>query len=397
MKFIFTLLLALLTVFGLWQINKLETGYVKLYVSNYLVELNLLGFVILLLVTVVVLYVLLRLFRKLWKAPRNVTEWNQQRQKKQAFDKLGEGFLSLVRGDWKKAEQQLIAKSAHSRVPYVNYLAAAQAAQEQGRIEQRDQYLSQAYEAAPKENLAISMTKARLHQQAGQIEEALATLESTAKLGKNNAQFTAMLLQAYKETRNTIGVQKILPVARKQKALPVKMLDKLELEQVIKQFDSSKDKAQAWKELPAKFKNRSEFIVQYAEYLKQQGNEQQAEKLVKSRLSKDWDDRLVNLYGRIMSPNPNRQLKQAESWAAARPENAECNLAAGRLAVLASKPKEARVYLEKAIKLANLPEAYHVLGNIYNNVNDKNKALELYREGLQSIEKAKSALLTKAK
>lgn len=395
MKLIVTLFLAFLTVFGLWQVNKLDTGYVKLYVSDYLIELNLLGFVILLLLTVFVLYFVLRLFRKLWKAPSSVSEWNQRRQKQQAHEKLGQGYLSLIKGDWKKAEQQLLVKSAHSKVPYVNFLAAAQAAQEQGKIVQRDEYLRQAYEVAPKENLAIGMTKARLHQQAGQMEEALATLEGLSKQGKNNAQYTAMLLQSYEATNNMDGLQRILPAARKQKALPVEALDKIEFEQALEQFVSSEDKPVAWKALPSKYKQQAEFIMQYAGHQIQNGNEQQAEKLVKSALNKNWDDRLVNLYGRILTSNANKQFNQARSWVSARPESAECNLAAGRLAVLASKPKEARVYLEKAIELANLPEAYHELGNIYNSVNDKSRALELYRQGLQSTEVVKSGLLTK--
>ena len=123
------------------------------------------------------MYFALWLLRKLWRSPKTFAKWRGQRNHDKAEQDFGAAYLSLIKGDWERAENLLLKKSSHSGIPYVNYLAAAQAAQEQGLLITRDEYLKEAYKSAPKERLAIGLTKAKLHQRAGQMEQALATLK----------------------------------------------------------------------------------------------------------------------------------------------------------------------------------------------------------------------------
>lgn len=386
MRYVLLLLLATIFGYGALQIGRLDPdNYVKMYIGNYVVEVKVLGFILLVLGIVIVLYFLIRLIRLLWKAPKRYAKW-RGRQDTQAADKaLGAGYLSLIKGDWKSAEKSLIAKSQHSSLPYLNYLAAAQAAQEQGKTERRDEYLNAAYKEAPKERLAIGLTKARLHQSAGQLDQALATLKDIADIGNKNSQYTAMLMQTYEQLGDWKGANALLPMARKQSALPTPMLDEIYNKIHSSELSSAQDISSAWKALPRDQRRRPDNIVVYANDLIGKDRANEAEKIIRAGLKSDWSDEMVRLYGKIPSDKPAKLRRRVEGWLLARPESAELNLSAGRLAMAEKNFDLAKDYLNKAIQLGQLPKAYALLGEVYEASNDSGKALQLYRAGMISL------------
>lgn len=397
MRFIILVLLAIVLAFAVLQINAIDpNNYVKLYILGYSVESSVLGFLLLLVAAVLVLYFLIWLLRLAWRSPREVSRWQGRRNREKAQTQLGSGYLSLIRGDWRKAEQQLTAKSAHSGVPYMNYLAAAQAAQEQGKLDKRDQYLRAALEAAPRERLAIGLTKARLHQQAGQMDLALATLRDISKEGSKNPQYTAMLLQTYEQAQDWQQAQALLPVAKKQKALPDAVLESIRGQTYQSALQQADDITAVWRSLPRDQKKRAENVRIYAKALVDQGESSAAEKLIRSTLKHDWSDELVTLYGLLPSDKPARELRRVEGWLLARPENAELNLAAGRFAVAAGKIDAAKEYLQAAITLGQLPAAYAALGEVFESSNESGKALQLYRSGMTAASSKPAIALPKA-
>ena len=94
---------------------------------------------------------------------------------------------------------------------------------------------------------------------------------------------------------------------------------------------------------------------------------------------------MVNLYGRLATDKPAKLLRRVEGWLLARAENAELNLAAGRLAAAALEYDTAKKYLQEAIRLGQLPQAYGVLGEVFEASNDSGQALKLYRAGMQAL------------
>ncbi|NND82146.1 MAG: hypothetical protein HKN50_06945 [Gammaproteobacteria bacterium] len=388
MRFIILVILALALAYGAMQLDAIDPyNYVKFYMLGYSVELSMLGFLIALFVSVLVLYFVIWLYRLIWRAPKSVAKWSDQRNRDKAQDQLGAGYLSLIKGDWRKAEQQLTRKSDHSKVPYVNFLAAAQAAQEQGKLTERDRYLQAAYESAPKERLAIGLTKARLHQQAGQMELALATLEDIAAVGSKNPQYTAMRLQALEATEQWQEAQALLPVARKQAALPETSLDQMQEKVHLHALQQAQDVGLAWRAVPRAHKKSPALVAVYAQYLITEGEDAAAEKLIRGALKHNWSDQLIELYGQLKLSKPAKGQRRAEGWLIARPENAHLNLAAGRLAWSAKNADAAKEHLQAAIKLGQLPAAYALLGEVYEANNESGKALQLYRSGMDVASK----------
>lgn len=386
MRLILLIILASIAGYGILQIDKLDPdNYVKMYLGNYVVELKVVQFLILLLLAVVVLYFIVWLFRSLWRSPKSVSRWWHRRSRNIADEQFGAGYLSLIKGDWRRAESQLLKKSGHSHISYVSYLAAARAAAEQGKLAQRDEYLQAAYQAAPKERLAIGLTKAKLHERADQLSEARATLEDIQDIGSSNPQFTAMLLQLYERNDDWDGVQNLLPTAKKQKALPEPLLHALQDQVYTNRLLIEADKVAAYKALPRAQRKRIANIVVYARELAAKGETAAVEKLIRGTVKHDWSDELVDIYGQLQTDKPAKLLRQLEGWLLARPENAHLNLAAGRQAKFAKSYDAAKKFLQTAIAQAQLPAAYSVLGEVYEANNESGKALQMLRVGMESL------------
>lgn len=392
MKFILFCAIVLALGYGLFAfVGFTDGGYVKIFLGDYLVEVTFVVFVIGLVATVIALYFLIRTIVGLFRAPKRVGDWNTQRNQGASQQKLGDGFLSLMQGDWKRAEKQLVAKtdSRYNKVPYVNFLAAAQAAQEQGKYAQRDHYLSQAMQQAPKNRLAVGMTKARLHQQAGQHEDALSTLLGIEKEGARNQQYMAMLVQAYDHHDDFEALQTVLPKARRLGALPEDVLEDIQADIDLDKFAAAKDKELVWKSLSKTSQRDAKFVKIFAEHQLLNDRADVAEKLIRTTLKTGWDESLVNTYGRIQTTRRKKLLRQIDGWLLARPESAELHLAQGRLLVQDNQPDSAEKSFEQAIHLSDLPEAYEELGGLYEKNQDLRKALSLYRVGLSNSNVAK--------
>jgi len=386
MRFVLLLMLAALCGYGAMQIDRLDPdNYVKMYIGSYVIEIKVLGFLLLVLGLVIALYIVIRLFRVLWKSPKIFSNWRGKKVNQQADAALGAGYLALIKGDWKLAEKRLTTKTEHSSLPYINYLAAAQAAQEEGKLEQRDHYLNAAYKQAPKERLAIGLVKAKLHQSAGQLDQALATLNDVADLGAKNSQFTAMLMQTHEQMGDWNAAKALLPAARKQHALPDALLEGIHNDIHSTALHAAADKETTWRSLPRDQKKRLENILVYVKYLAAKGNNVAAEKLIRTTLKSHWSDDLVKLYGTLETDKPAKLRRNVEGWLLARPESAELNLAAGRLAMAEKNFERAKDYLQQAVQLGQLPGAYSLLGAAYEASNESGKALQLYRAGLASL------------
>ncbi len=395
MRWIVLLVIALLIGFGLFSlIDIYPDNYVKVYVDNWLVEMSFAGFLLVLFLLTCAMYLTLWAVGLLFRSTTFFSRWRKKRKVQKAGDALGSGYLMLIKGDWRRAEKKLIARTDNSAVPYVNFLAAAQAAQEQGQYSRRDEYLVQAYKAAPDQSLAIGLAKARLHHLAGQHDMAMSTLDDIAGQGRKNAQFMAMRLQNYQATNQWDKVHDLLPQARKLDALPPEVLDQIDTQAHRSLLLISSDKDRVWKELPKAQKQDAENILAYAQSLLAANDNSGAEKLVRSALKNHYDDRLVNFYGKLSSDKPIKLRRAVEGWLMARPESAELSLAAGRLAMQEPNVELAKTYLERSIELGKLPGAYASLGALLESEDENSQALKLYRAGLAKLTQKENVLLS---
>jgi HemY protein len=365
-------------------------GYVLIARAPWSIEMPLTLFVPLLLVGGFLAYLVGYGLFRLMRIPRDVARFRTRRQVRRARAALAHGFIKLIDGDFAAAEAELVSGLRHGELPLLNYLAAAYCAQEQGMIEKRDEYLANAQRNATQHTSVVSMMQARLQQSAHQNEHALATLSELRQSQPRNRYLLRLLVQVYQELRDWPGLAELIPELRNQGALPHSEVDALEIRthkellQLTLPSGSRDVLARAWNAVPKPLRRHPGLIAIYARQLIQQNEMQEAESVVRGALDNDWDSELAALYGQVYGEHPSEQLGQAESWLSSHPDDAGLHLACARLALHANDLAKSRAYFDKVIALNGPVDAYRELGALLERLGEKDKAITIYRRGLDA-------------
>ena len=386
-RLLFAIAVLLLTFVLVW-LASVDPGYVLIARSPWSVEMPLTLFSVLVVVGIVATYLIGRLIARALKIPTDVAGWRSQRLSRQARSALTEGLTELAACNWQPAETRLLAGLRYSDSPMINYLGAAIASQGMGDIKKRDDYLAQAGKAAAKDSLALGMTQALLQHQAKQQEQALATLTSILNRNPENQAALKLLQQTYLELRDWTGIMNLLPDLRKYKALNDIELEKLEINTYKSLLTLSLPSGsiqilqKAWANVPKTLQSKPELLALYAGKLIDQGEHDDAEKLLRKAIEQDWNPALARLYGKVLSQNIGRQLETARSWMIAHPKDADLLTCLGELSLENGETDSAREYLQRSLDLRQSPEAYFQLGRAYERDNKVSEAMNSYRRGL---------------
>ncbi|MBT7812384.1 MAG: hypothetical protein HN549_02875, partial [Proteobacteria bacterium] len=153
-----------------------DPGYVLISRWPYEVEISLALLLAISIFGVVGIYFLVRSILRIFRTPSDIRSWQLAREHRRADHATLSGYARLIEGEWEEAEALLIAGLGKGSTPLLQYLGAAYAAQQRGDLENRDQYLLEARSQSPEHLTAIEITRARLLERAGQIDEARGVL-----------------------------------------------------------------------------------------------------------------------------------------------------------------------------------------------------------------------------
>ena len=394
MKLFIFVLAALAAFVGLWFFAHQDSGTVAVDMLG--IQRQIPGWMAIaaLLIGFSVFYVLFRVLGAVLGAPKTIKKSVAKGKVDRAHNSTARGYSSLIEGDWKKAESTLLSNIDHHPNPVLNYLAAANAAQQREDYDARDRYIISALDSSPRDRLAIGLTKARLQYQAGQIEDALETLTKLRRLAPNNPRVNRLLVEVGRQAGDWEGVNRSLKAARNTKALPAEEIHEIELESDRRllalppspgSLNPEKDIDSRYKQLPIARRGDPRVLEAYAQELMKVGAFDKAEKAVRKSLNKRWDQGLVTVYGRIESSAPEEQLKHAESWAANHPDDPDLLLTLGRLAIQNKIWGKARTYLENCIAHGGQEGAHRELGQLFEQLGESELALNTYRSGMDRV------------
>ncbi len=365
-----------------------DTGYVLLAFGNYTVEMSLALLVLLLLALFAALYLGIRLLVRTLHLPADVRAWRHKRGSRMAQQAMTRGLLEMSEGNWRAAERRLVRFADRSETPLLNYLAAARAAQLQGAHDRRDGYIRLAHETMPSADVAVGLTQAELQLADQQLEQALATLKHLRSVAPKHNYVLRLLRRLYEQLGDWEHLRELIPELRRRKVDDEAELTRLErrahralLEQAFLSDDPRRLGA-AWVEVPRALRQDPQLLGDYAGYLQEQGEDQQAEKLLREALRKQWDSGLVDTYGLLETNAPGKQLIQMEKLLLDHPDDPTLLLTLGRLSLRAQLWGKARGYLEACIERKGPPQAYRELGQLMERMREPEKAIEVYRRGL---------------
>lgn len=388
MRTLLTLWLVLLVGAAAALLVHKDPGYVMFAVGPYTVEMSLALLVVAVALGFTLLYLAIRLVVRTVGLPRQVRAWQRRRGARQARRSTTRGLLEMAEGDWKAAEKHLIRHADNSETPLLNYLAAARAAQAAGAHERRDSYIRLAHESMPSADVAVSLTQAELQLAHNQLEQALATLTHLRRIAPQHTYVLRLLKRLYEQLGDWEHLRELIPELRKRKVEAADELRVLEirvhralLERASLTSDP-RDLLVAWTGVPRGLRGEPLLVADYAGYLIEREQANEAEPLLRDALKSEFSDTLVGLYGQLDAPSPSRALSFAESLLDNNPRNPVLLLALGRLALHAQLWGKARGYLEASIGAGGPPEAYRELGHLLEQLGEQRAALDVYRHGL---------------
>ena len=353
-KFVIKLLILALIVLGAVLLVREDPGFVMLRYRGWNVETTLAVALAALIVLMVVIYYLIRLLRGLWRMPTALRRQSQNRRYARARRQLNQGLIDLAEGRFEQAETHLMRLVEFSESPLVHYLAAARAAQLQGKHDARDNYLKAAHEASPEAELAIGVTQAELQLAHLQTEQALATLSHLHSVAPRHDYVTMLLARAYYELEDWPALVEILPDVRRKKLLESKRLREMELagySGVLGRASGSQSSFEnAWRDMPKNLRSDPAMMRYYLDTMARQGwYSHSAEQMLLKSLDNQWDDALIEVYGRFQAKDANAQLAHAEKWLDDFGHNENLLLALGRISMRARLWGKAQGYFEASI------------------------------------------------
>ena len=388
MKLLFISLLALVLAVIVGQIAGSDSGYVFMTISGWKIQTSATLFVIIVFLTFLTSYFLVRSAVRFWTMPKEIKKWRAQRNQRRAEKYLTLGLQHMTEGNWKKAEREFCKAAPYSRAPHVNYLYAARAAQELRSVDRRDEYLRLAYHHNPDADVAVGITQAELQLNQQQTEQALATLKHLQHKQPNQVQVKQLLLDTYTDLNDWQSVLKLIPAIEKTSLLTQEQIQAKQLDAyagLLKEAGKLNDKEklnEVWRSISRKLQQHFYLMEVYiTERLKFEDTED-CEVLLRNSIKRQWDTALVRLYGLVLGADKNKQLTIAESWLQNHARDAVLLLSLGRICMRNKLWGKAKDYLQESIDVQANPEAYYEFAKLHEHEGRSEVAAECYEKGL---------------
>ncbi len=387
-KLIAYILLVVVFALGAYLLVLDDPGFVLVKYGDFSLETTLAFGVVAMIMVMIVIHFALKLFRGILRLPDSMKKQSQNRRFVKSRRLLNQGLIDLAEGKFDQAETNLIKLVEYSESPLLHYLAAARAAQLQGRHDERDSYLKAAHEARPEAEIAIGVTQAELQLAHQQNEQALATLSHLHSISPKHDYVSMLLARAYFELEDWQPLVDLLPEIRKKKLMPEKRLKKIETQAyqgMLNTITDAADLEKAWYKIPRSNQTDPTLLLYYIGLINQSGAKiDSADSLIVKSLERQWDDRVITVYGEFDGKDANAQLKQAEKWLTDYGQNENLLLALGRICIRARLWGKAQGYLEASIGVRPTPAACLSLAELFGeHLKEKEKAASYYQKGLE--------------
>lgn len=372
---------------GLALVFRDQSGYLLVSFAGWQIETSLLFAAVVILVGIWLLMTLWRLVVAGALLPRRTRRWHRRRRAVKVRRSLYTGLLKYAEARWERAEREITRKAEKHDAPGINYLLAANAAQHQRHTEDRDRYLAQAASAAGASELAVLLTQARLQMQQGQGAEALATFARLYEIDPEHPYALALYGEQCARLNDYAKLRMLAPDLYKYASLDPKRIDAwigAAWGERFRQAGNDVDAlTEAWKNAPKQIQQKPAVTTAYARCLHAAGADEQAAKIVREVLRRDWNAALALLFGDLKTKDGAAQLKDAERWLRQHGEKPELLLVAGRLCMRNQLWGRARSYFEASHKSRPQPVALLELGRLFEQIDQPDEARKAYRQGLE--------------
>lgn len=291
-------------------------GYVLIQTDNYNVETSVTGLAIVLILTMVVLFAIEWILRRIFRTGARTRGWFVGRKSSRARKQTKAALLKLAEGDYQQVEKLMSKNADHAEQPVVNYLLAAEAAQQRGDEIRANQHLERAAELADNDQLPVEITRVRLQLARNENHAARHGVDKLLEIAPRHPEVLRLAEQAYVRTGAWSSILDILPAMDKvqvgdeahraalQEQAWIGMMDQA-------MADQGNDGLKTWwRNQSRKTRHETTLQVAMAEHLIECDDHEAAQEIVLDGLKRQYDERLILLMPRLKSGNP-EQLEKA--------------------------------------------------------------------------------------
>lgn len=368
-----------------------DPGMMMLSFGDLLIEMPMWLAVVFILAIIVVILFCSRMINELFFGYYNSKNYFKSSKKRQAKQRTTQALLQLAQSEWEGAEKNAIKGAAFSDLPFLNYVSAAKAAQEQQAWERRDKYLALAVNNVPGCRLSAGIIKAKLQYKQGDFDQSLVTLQELKDTNPKHPMVLRLLAETYKKIKDWTSLLNLLPELKKYNSCSQYILHELSeqtyqglLLDKMQQY-GKQELIRFWKGMPKNMRYSACVVETYVSCLHRLDAHLEAAEILKNVLKKIWDKKLVKMYGFIQTNNLSRQIFIAEEWLKEHPGDPVLLLTLARLCLRHQLWGKARDYLEMSIQLESSPEAYAELGRLLGHLGETERCQDCYRKGLLSV------------
>jgi len=385
-SFIVYVLITLAAAAALGLLALEDPGYVLISRTPYEIEVSLVLAVVLAGIVLFAVYLVLRLLWAVLRMPRTAGRWRVNRRHALATQATLAGYSRLIEGEWEEAEEILSQRLGYGATPLLSALGAAYAAQQRADYDARDKYLLQARNQEPEHIEAVEITRARLLERAGQLDEARGVLEQLHEQGVRRRAVQGMLVELLQRQQDWPALESLFKDLKRSRILPegeMKILNR-DLQVRLLTSDARPDAgAQVWSRLSRQERRDPMLTAVHVRSLIDAGNMKQAEKILRKAINRNWDGGLVRLYGHIRYEPIDALLKQAENWRVTHADDPDLLITLARFQLELKARDKALLLLVEAARIGVSGETYMELGLLLESMGESAKALQCYRRGLQ--------------
>ena len=384
-------LVALGLAVGIAMLLKSDPGYVLISVSGWTVETSFAVMLVFLGLLFIVCYLLARYLVRLYELPKVFRKANAERQKRGSRKKLAKGLAQLAEGRWADAEMNLAKGVAHSENPALHYAGAARAAQKLNADWRRDNYFKEARALPVSTHLTTGLAEAELMLEDREAEKAKSILFRLQLNHAHNPRLLELKMRAHQDLAEWDQLMLMLPELHKRKVIDDTAHRQLQEITYTGQLDNVArsggldDLHRFWKKLPRDLQADEDMVVRYAGHLQYNNAADEAEAMLRKQIGKQWSDKLVAVYGAIGRGDATTQLGHAERWIPGHEDDAQLLLTLGKISQRARQYGKSRDYLERSLAILPTPEAYQVLGEVFEEQDEPDRANRCYRAGLRIL------------
>lgn len=285
-------------------------GYVLIQTDNYNVETSVTGLVIMLVLVLVAFLIVEWILRRIFRTGARTRGWFLGRKRTRARKQTKAALIKLAEGDFKQVEKLLTRNADHAEQPMVNYLLAAEAAQQRGDEFRTNQYLERAAEVADTDQLPVDITRVRIQLAQGHVHAARHGVDRLLDQAPRHPEVLRLAEQAYLRSGAYSSLLEILPAMSKVQVHTAEEIAALEQQAYIGMMnqcmaeEGSDGLKRWWKDQSRKVRNEIPLQVALAEHLIECDDSDVAQQIILDGLKRQYDERLVLLIPRLKSGNP---------------------------------------------------------------------------------------------